>query len=155
VVFPPGATSTEDFLQKCNQCNKCVAACPHESIRILHGDDAKYSGYPVIDPHIQPCFFCGDFPCISSCDTGALINQKNMKIGIAEIVTENCLAHTDNFCQSCINNCPLIGKAISCDTNGKPDINKDVCNGCGICIQVCPAEPLGIKIKHMENSSCQ
>ncbi len=155
VVFPPGATGIDHFLSTCNRCDKCVAACPHESIRILHGDEVKYSGYPIIDSQIQPCFFCGDFPCISVCDTGALIKQNNMKIGVAEIITENCLAHSGNFCQSCINNCPLIGKAIFCGTNGKPEINKEVCNGCGICVQVCPAEPVGIIIKQTKELPCQ
>ena len=155
VVFPPGATSTEDFLQTCNQCNKCVAACPHESIRVLHGEDTKYSGYPVIDSQIQPCFFCGDFPCIRSCNTGALTEQGHIKIGVAEIVIENCLAHTGKFCQSCINNCPLVGQAIYSDADGKPEIALEICNGCGICVQVCPAEPTGIIIKQREEHVCQ
>lgn len=151
VVFPPGA---QNYLENCNQCNDCISACPHEAIRVFHGDDEQFAGYPVIEPRTQACYFCEDFPCIESCDTGALVKTKNIKLGLAEIIENNCLPYNGHICRSCVNNCPFPEQAIYCDAEGKPVVNEEICNGCGVCVQVCPSDKIGIRIKFMEEKIC-
>jgi len=152
VVFPPGANN---YLKNCNQCNDCISVCPHEAIRVFHGEDEQFAGFPVIEPRTQPCLFCEDFPCIQSCETGALVLSDKMIIGLAEIIEKNCIAFDGHICRSCVNNCPFPEEAISINNDGKPVVNAEICNGCGICVQVCPSEEAGIRIKFRKENLCQ
>lgn len=56
---------------------------------------------------------------------------------IALILDRFCLAWQGSFCSVCSERCPVEG-AIATD-KGKPRINPDVCTGCRICHDVCPA----------------
>jgi ferredoxin len=48
-----------------------------------------------------------------------------------------CLAWQGSFCSTCSERCPVEG-AISVDL-GRPRIDESRCNGCGLCVQACPA----------------
>jgi len=55
---------------------------------------------------------------------------------IAVIQGRHCLALT-SFCAACVERCPVAGAMAVQD--GMPQVVADVCTGCGICQQVCPA----------------
>jgi Na+-translocating ferredoxin:NAD+ oxidoreductase RNF subunit RnfB len=55
---------------------------------------------------------------------------------VAIIQGRHCLALT-SFCAACVERCPVAG-AMKVQ-NGMPQVVADVCTGCGICQQVCPA----------------
>ena len=146
-LLPPGSSSLTNFLDKCNKCYDCISVCPHESLRVSHDLNSKANEYPVIIPEITPCYFCTDFPCIASCETGALnITNCDKPLGEIKIIEESCYAFHGNFCASCINSCPKTETAIYGDEHGHPIINDEECNSCGICISVCPSENPAIKI---------
>lgn len=48
-----------------------------------------------------------------------------------------CLAWQGSFCSTCSERCPVEG-AISVEV-GRPRVEASRCNGCGLCVQVCPA----------------
>ncbi|PTL77368.1 4Fe-4S binding protein [Vitiosangium sp. GDMCC 1.1324] len=48
-----------------------------------------------------------------------------------------CLAWQGSFCSTCSERCPVEG-AISVEL-GRPRVDESRCNGCGLCVQVCPA----------------
>ncbi|MFL5355258.1 4Fe-4S dicluster domain-containing protein [Archangium sp.] len=48
-----------------------------------------------------------------------------------------CLAWQGSFCSTCSERCPVEG-AISVDM-GRPRVEASRCNGCGLCVQMCPA----------------
>ena len=147
-LLPPGAKSKQLFLNNCSLCYACVSVCPHESIRVCHDANSDLNGYPVIQPQIQSCFICSDFPCVTVCQDGALDRDWVQKpLGYAKINPESCFAYHHSICQSCISSCPRSGVAISRGTNGYPVINVENCYGCGICQNVCPANPAGIYIQ--------
>lgn len=48
-----------------------------------------------------------------------------------------CLAWQGSFCSTCSERCPVEG-VISVE-RGRPRVEASRCNGCGLCVQVCPA----------------
>ncbi|HZI03128.1 MAG TPA: 4Fe-4S dicluster domain-containing protein [Archangium sp.] len=48
-----------------------------------------------------------------------------------------CLAWQGSFCSTCSERCPIEG-AIAVES-GHPRVVEANCNGCGLCVQVCPA----------------
>ncbi|MGD9688248.1 MAG: 4Fe-4S binding protein [Phycisphaerales bacterium] len=134
---PPGAVPEAAFLAGCTRCSACITACPvgaivHAPARFRHA-----AGTPMIDPYASACIMCEDTPCISACEPGVLRAGRPLKMGVAWIQTEACLAHTGSFCTVCSERCPVPG-AIEVAA-GKPAIRPEVCTGCGVCASVCPA----------------
>ena len=147
-ILPPGALPLAEYTDICTQCYRCVSVCPFEALRVYHGSSGHVLyGYPVINPRLQACLLCNDYPCIAACTDGALIkNFDKPRLGTASINTEKCLAYYDHFCQTCISACPSDGKAIRLNNECRPEIDIVQCSGCGICVQSCPIDPPAIEI---------
>lgn len=63
------------------------------------------------------------------------------------------------FCQQCdapdcYNACPLKDKALCIDAKtGARYVNKALCNGCGLCAQVCPLTPTRINMDPLQKKA--
>ena len=146
-LLPPGTESLSHYLKSCDQCYECVSACPHLALQVVRKDGHVLEGYPVIEPRRQPCYLCEDFPCIAACHTDALkMSRKDEPLGVARISQELCLAYQGHFCQACVNNCPLSGKAIRFNAQAQPEVVEEYCTGCGVCVYVCPTETPAIVV---------
>jgi ferredoxin len=55
----------------------------------------------------------------------------------ARVVRGACLAWRRSFCTVCVERCP-VERAITMD-KGRPVIDPSLCDGCGICADVCPS----------------
>lgn len=150
VLYPPGAQSQADFLSRCIKCGKCIEACPWQALRPASLDSQASVGAPTFDMTSRACRLCEDFPCVEACPTKALRDietRADVNIGYAKIDEEICLAHQGMRCEVCYRVCPLIDEAISIEfesiegdtTHMKfiPVINKEVCAGCGLCVERC------------------
>lgn len=56
---------------------------------------------------------------------------------LALILDRFCLAWQGSFCSVCVERCPEPGAILT--EMGKPRVNPDMCTGCRICHDVCPA----------------
>jgi len=56
---------------------------------------------------------------------------------VALILDRFCLAWQGSFCSVCVERCPEPGAILT--EKGKPRVNPDLCTGCKICHDVCPA----------------
>lgn len=56
---------------------------------------------------------------------------------LALILDRFCLAWQGSFCSTCVERCPIPG-AITTEM-GRPRVIPDLCNGCKVCHDVCPA----------------
>lgn len=138
VFRPPGAIAEEPFLAGCTRCSDCVDACPHTAIVHASQRIASIAGTPIIDPDVQPCLMCEDFPCITACKPGVLSQGvAKIMIGTARVTQHLCLAHHGTTCTVCSERCP-VENAIEVK-DGKPEVFEDACTGCGVCRYVCPA----------------
>ena len=151
MLKPPGVKNEDDFLARCVSCGKCMLACPFASIRIAKIGDGRNAGTPYIDARKRACRLCEDFPCVAACPTGALRDiekRTDVTMGTAVIDEKLCVVYNNgNRCEVCYRSCPLIDEAISIEYLPRPGddhhvlfapiINKDVCVGCGICVERC------------------
>jgi ferredoxin-type protein NapG len=87
--------------------------------------------------HLGYCNFCNK--CVEVCPTNALqpFDCKEVRIGLASLQKDICIAWDAGGCTVCITACPY--QAILLDGQGHPMVDPEKCNGCGICEKVCPA----------------
>ncbi len=66
--------------------------------------------------------------------TASPTSEKNM---VAVVKGRDCLAYRHLSCSTCHERCPITGAFTV--SEGRPTVVADVCTGCGICYDVCPA----------------
>jgi len=151
-VIPPGAGTIERYKSKCTGCHLCVSKCP-AGIITPSTFELGLSGFmqPILN---FERFFC-DYDCVicsSVCPSHALqpltIEEKHIsRIGKAIFLTENCVVHSmSENCAACDEHCST--KAIKMVPYGDPALNlnipqidNDLCIGCGACEYACPVRP--------------
>ena len=150
LLRPPGALPEREFLATCIRCGKCAQSCPYGAIRIAGLlDGIETMGTPVIRPRKVPCYLC--MKCPPVCPSGALkrtlTRKEEVRMGTAIIDKKTCLAWQGTLCRSCFDDCPIFDEAIKMDDKLQPVVVKDKCVGCGVCENVCPADPAAIVVQ--------
>lgn len=103
---------------------------------------------PYIDARSTPCYLC--MKCPPVCPSGALdrkAKKADVRMGLAKIDKDSCLAYNEFLCRSCYQNCPIFNEAIVMDDQLRPVVKGDKCTGCGICENVCPLESSAIVVE--------
>ncbi len=148
-VSPPGSLSLENFNDHCTACTLCISACP---TFVLQPSILEYGLAGIMQPHMDyhagycnyDCTICADV-----CPTGAILplaleKKKQVQLGIAQFIKENCVVHTDKTdCGACSEVCPTK----SChmvpyeESLVIPEVLEKTCVGCGACEFACPTTP--------------
>lgn len=63
---------------------------------------------------------------------------------VARVLGFACIGGSPSFCSACVEHCPVPGALEP--TGRAPRVNPDVCTGCGVCEQVCPAPEKAIHV---------
>lgn len=140
LIRPPGSVGEDEFLARCIRCDRCRSVCHLNVISVAgFSDGLIHVRTPFLDFHLGHCDFCQD--CARVCPTHAIemFDPKTVKVGVAEL-TERCIALRTGACRLCYDECEY--KAITLDARNRPVIHADKCNGCGLCVKVCPANVL-------------
>lgn len=138
LLRPPGGQDEASFIAKCLRCDRCRSICPTSVIGAAHVEDGIVDARtPVMKYHLGYCTFCNK--CVEACPTQALepFDMKTVKIGLATVHADRCIAWTFGGCTVCHAACPY--KAITLDKQGRPVVDSGRCNGCGRCEKACPA----------------
>ncbi len=156
LIRPPGSRSEEEFLARCLRCDRCRSVC-HTDVIDLAGwsDGLRTMRTPVLNFRLGHCDFCQK--CAEVCPTGAIeaFDPETARVGIAAITVE-CIALRTGACTVCREECPE--EAITLDDRNRPVVDAERCNGCGLCVKLCPASVFqsfkgassrGIFIKHL------
>lgn len=151
LLRPPGAASPVDFAARCIRCGRCLEACPYQAIHAAPLNAGREASTPFVNARAQACRLCVDFPCAAACPTGALsvpAERADAAMGTAVVNEETCLSFQGMRCEVCYRACPLIDEAIRIDYRPRegddihavfaPQVNAEVCPGCGLCEQRCP-----------------
>ena len=151
-IRPPGALKEKDFLAACIRCGQCVKACPNHTL-LFSGSPAGWGlGTPYVIPERTPCNLCrglDTLKCIEACPSRALLpvnDHRKIRMGIAKIDQELCLAYNRVVCRSCQHACPFPDEAITFDNMLRPVIIDESCIGCGLCTYACPTDPRAVLV---------
>ena len=172
LLRPPGALDEFDFLLACTRCDKCIQACPQDSILKAGAQAVLAAGTPAIIPRNMPCFLCDSLPCITACPEGALVWPKRkvageelegpraVKMGTARVKPSRCVTYEKEGrpaqpCRVCVDRCPYPGAAIRMTEpagggTAHPEVVADVCTGCGLCSFGCPTPEPAIIVEPPE-----
>jgi ferredoxin-type protein NapF len=143
---PPAAVDERRFLELCDGCGKCIAACAEETA-VLKADRG---GGPWLDLQASFCTLCA--ACIEACPAGALDKAKAEQVALGEwffpwvmrIDEKRCLEFRGITCRACEESCeaeairfrPLPGPVT------QARIVADDCTGCGECLRACPEKAI-------------
>ena len=148
-ITPPGSISLERFKDKCTGCQLCVVQCPSHVLRpagLEYGFDYLLKPRAAyIDSYCNyECTVCADV-----CPTQAikpLTKEEKMttQVGIAKFFINRCIVHTEGTdCGACSEHCPTqaVHMVPYKGTLTIPQVNPDLCIGCGGCESICPVRP--------------
>jgi len=148
-VTPPGSLSITHFKNKCTACHLCVTRCPSD---VLRPAGLEYGFSYLLKPRMAfvdsfcnyACTVCGDV-----CPTGAIQpiteeEKKTIQVGIARFCVDLCIVNTEETdCGACSEHCPT--QAVHMipykGTLTIPQVEPDLCIGCGGCESICPVHP--------------
>ena len=150
-IMPPGADNRSHFERHCTACHLCVARCPSQCIKPSF---LEYGAAGIMQPvmkynvHSYCSYDCN--VCASVCPTGALrhisVEQKrDLQIGQAVFSRNRCVVYlNETDCGACAEHCPTQAVHMTPYKNGLriPEVNVDLCVGCGGCESICPARPV-------------
>jgi ferredoxin len=170
LLRPPGVRSEDEFLKKCVRCGECMKVCLKNALypaAYQAGLEGIYT--PLVIPRLGYCEYNCTL-CGQVCPTGAIpalpVEAKRREvIGKAVFDKNHCLPFARKIdCIVCEEHCPIPEKAIrSRDvqvmgldglvrTVKEPYLVEEICNGCGICENVCPLETkAGIEVFAVKN----
>lgn len=148
-VLPPGARSLQHFQSRCTACHLCVTHCPEQVLRpsiSTHG----LAGFlqPWQDFSVSFCSYnCSN--CSQICPTGAIEaitveERRTIRSGSARFIQDLCVVQTKGTsCGACNEHCPTQAVHMVPWKNGLtiPEINAELCIGCGGCEFICPVRP--------------
>jgi ferredoxin-type protein NapF len=149
VITMPWMLPLETFTDKCTRCSECIDVCP-ESV-LEKGD----GGFPTINFQKGECTFCGD--CVDACDMPVFKSKEEKPWDlVAEIVKDAsasvsldgaCMAYQGVMCQSCKDVCDVRAVKLNYSALGMPvpEVNNELCTGCGACVSVCPTSAIKIQ----------
>jgi len=148
-IAPPGVPSFDHLQEKCISCHLCVSKCPSH---VIKPSFLEYGLGGMMQPKLYfdkgfcnyDCTICGDV-----CPTGAILpltrEEKNhTQMGQVQLIIENCIVYYDETsCGACSEHCPTqaVHMVPYKDSLTIPEINQEICVGCGGCEYVCPAIP--------------
>ncbi len=135
---PPWSINESLFVDQCRRCNDCIEQC--ETGLLVSGS----GGFPEADYDKGYCTFCEQ--CVDACDHKALILTDTPWRQLPEI-TDKCLASNKVFCRSCQESCEVEAISFQLKPGGiaQPQLDNDLCTGCGECITDCPVQALTMK----------
>jgi len=158
---PPGALDEQEFLSRCIRCLRCANACPNNCIAPLDGTfGPEARSTPAIKARRQACMLCnkveGEFlKCTEACPSGALQRvrqqpddiRRQVAMGTAQIDLALCYSYNNWSCGACYRACPFPGQAMTIGLWERPEVNPELCVGCGLCERSCIRYPQAIRVK--------
>lgn len=159
LIRPPGAIDENEFLSQCIRCGECIRICATAGgclqmtlfaaglEGLLTPAALMRQGYCEYN-----CNLCGQICPTKAIAPLALSEKQQYKMGTAIFIKDRCIPYRlHENCIVCEEHCPLPQKAIKTTprpyydprtgqtrTVLYPEVDEELCIGCGICENKCP-----------------
>lgn len=145
VFRPPWSPAEADFIDQCRRCGDCVSAC--ETYLLKSGS----GGFPEADFSHSHCSFCQ--ACAKACQHDVIKLDRAQPWSIEPKINSGCLALNKTHCRTCQEHCEAQAITFQLKPGGvaHPQINPDICTGCGECVAGCPVNAISMKKIDMKN----
>ncbi|MDR0843829.1 MAG: 4Fe-4S dicluster domain-containing protein [Tannerella sp.] len=148
-VTPPGSINLERFKEKCTACHLCVTKCPSH---VLRPAGLEYGFRYLLKPRMDyldsycnyECTICSEVCPTKAIETITSEEKKTVQVGIARFYKDRCIVHTEeNDCGACSEHCPTqaVHMVPYKGTLTIPQVEPELCVGCGGCESICPVRP--------------
>ncbi|MDR1723512.1 MAG: 4Fe-4S binding protein [Tannerella sp.] len=155
-VIPPGSLNIERFKDLCTGCHLCVVQCPS---KVLLPAGLQYGLGYMLKPYMSYIDSYCNFNCTVCahvCPTDAIKpisedEKKVIQIGVANFYIDRCVVKTDEKdCGACSEHCPTqaVHMVPYKGTLTIPQVEPEICVGCGGCESICPVVPQRAIIVH-------
>ncbi|MBM7071976.1 ferredoxin-type protein NapF [Shewanella sp. 202IG2-18] len=143
-IRPPWVNPEINFVDECTRCDKCIPVC--ETSIISRGD----GGFPEISFKNGECTFCQN--CVTACPENIFDTTQEAPWDVKASIQNSCLAHSGVWCQSCNDYCDVEAISFEYRVNQAPlpQINLDLCTGCGACLEPCPNDSISFAKKNTQ-----
>lgn len=149
-ITPPGSISLERFKDTCTGCHLCVVRCPSQVLRpaaLEYGFDYLLKPrVAYIDSYCNyECTVCADVCPNQAIKPLTKEEKMTTQVGIATFFINRCIVKKEETdCGACSEHCPTqaVHMVPYKGTLTIPEINPDLCIGCGGCESICPVRPM-------------
>jgi len=149
-LTPPGSISLDRFKNKCTGCQICVVHCPTQ---VLRPTGLEYGLDYMLKPRMAyinsycnySCTICSDVCPVEAIKPLSKNEKETIQIGVATFFIDRCVVSTKNQdCGACSEHCPTqaVHMVPYKGTLTIPQVNPDLCIGCGGCESICPVRPM-------------
>lgn len=149
-LTPPGSINLERFKDKCTGCQICVVRCPSQ---VLRPTGVEYGLDYMLKPRLAyvssycnyECTVCSDVCPTGAIKTLTVEEKKTTQVGVATFFKGRCVVNTEEQdCGACAEHCPTqaVHMVPYKGTLTIPQVNPDLCIGCGGCESICPVRPM-------------
>jgi len=154
ILLPPGASSIEQFLDRCTGCGLCISACPS---KILRPSMSLYGWEGLMKPYMNEqagagicaynCNACGEVCPEAAIQALSLERKKKLQIGLVAYKASDCIAWNESKeCAKCISACP--SGALKAKKVIIPELYLEQCRACHLCSSACPEGAISLIVEN-------
>ncbi len=143
VSVHPRSGDESHFLTHCTRCDACINACENNILQRGAG------GYPSVNFKNNECSFC--YACAQACPRIAIFSAPHQGPGICSSpLGTRALAYQSVECRRCQDSCEPMAIIFRPTLSGiyQPQLNSQLCNGCGACAASCPVSAITAEYLH-------